>query len=64
MTNGGFSDKVKGTANKIKGETKDQIGNVADNALLRAEGKLDKLKGEAQKKIGELKDTFDDKDKK
>ena len=63
MTNNGFSDKVKGTVNKVKGETKDQIGNATDNSSLQAEGKFDKLKGKAQNKVGELKDKQSDKDK-
>ncbi|KAA0955893.1 CsbD family protein [Sporosarcina sp. ANT_H38] len=63
MTNNGFSDKVKGTVNKVKGETKDQIGNATDNSSLQAEGKFDKLKGKAQNKVGELKDKHSDKDK-
>jgi uncharacterized protein YjbJ (UPF0337 family) len=56
MTNSGFSDKLKGRINKGKGETKDQIGNIIDNASLQAEGKFDKLKSEAQKEIGKLKE--------
>ena len=60
MTNDGLSDKVKGTVNKVKGETKDQVGNATNDASLQTEGKFDKLKGEAQKKAGELKDKFSD----
>lgn len=58
MTENSFSDKVKGSVNKAKGELKDQIGNATDNSKLQAEGKADKLKGQAQEKIGELKDKF------
>jgi uncharacterized protein YjbJ (UPF0337 family) len=64
MTNNGFSDKLKGTVNKVKGETKDQIGNATNDASLQAEGKFDKLKGEAQKQVGELKEKLSDKDEK
>lgn len=64
MTNNGFSDKVKGTVNKIKGETKDQIGNASNDASLQAEGKFDKIKGEVQQKVGEMKQNFEDRDKK
>ncbi|MBO0586647.1 CsbD family protein [Sporosarcina sp. E16_8] len=60
MTSDSFSDKVKSTVNKVKGEAKDQIGNATNNPSLQAEGKFDKLKGEAQKKIGELKDKISD----
>ncbi|ALC87060.1 MULTISPECIES: CsbD family protein [Bacillaceae] len=55
----GLSDKLKGTVNKVKGETKDQIGNATDDRSLQADGKLDKLKGEAQKTVGEAKDRYD-----
>lgn len=58
MADNNFSDKIKGTASKVKGEIKDQIGNATDNAKLQAEGKADKLKGEAQEKIGEVKNLF------
>lgn len=60
MTNSGFSDKVKGTVNKVKGEAKDQVGNATNNASLQAEGKFDKLKGEVQKKVGKLKEGLSD----
>ncbi|QFF97431.1 CsbD family protein [Psychrobacillus glaciei] len=55
----GLSDKIKGTVNKAKGETKDQIGNATGDTKLQAKGKLDKLKGEAQQTIGETRDRFD-----
>lgn len=61
MTEKSFSDKVKGSVNKTKGEIKDQIGNVTGKTKLQAEGKADKLKGEAQVKIGEAKDRFNKK---
>lgn len=51
-----LSDKVKSTVNKVKGETKDQVGNAKNDPGLQAEGKLDKLKGEVQEGIGKLKD--------
>lgn len=61
MTNKGFSDKVKGTVNKAKGETKDQVGNATNNTKLQVEGKVDKAKGNAQEKIGEIKDELNKK---
>ncbi|GGA35094.1 CsbD family protein [Psychrobacillus lasiicapitis] len=60
----GLSDKFKGTVNKVKGETKDQIGNATDDKRLQAEGKLDKVKGEAQQEFGEFKERLDRKDNK
>ncbi|MGN7385922.1 CsbD family protein [Sporosarcina sp. SAFN-015] len=58
MKDNNYSDKIKGTVNKVKGEVKDQYGNATDDAMLQAEGKLDKLKGEAQQEVGEFKDRF------
>ncbi|PLS17570.1 CsbD family protein [Bacillus sp. M6-12] len=55
----GLSDKVKGTVNKIKGETKDQIGNASGNKEMQADGKKDKMKGSFQNTIGEAKDMLD-----
>lgn len=60
MKDNGFSDKVKSTVSKTKGELKDQIGNATNDVSLQAEGKLDKLKGKAQEKMGELKERFGD----
>ena len=53
----GLSDKVKSTVNKVKGETKDQVGNANNDPQLQAEGKLDKLKGSVQEGLGKLKDN-------
>ncbi|RFU61054.1 CsbD family protein [Peribacillus glennii] len=53
---GDFSDKVKSTVNKVKGEAKDQAGNAKGDPGLQAEGKMDKLKGRMQDGINKLKD--------
>lgn len=34
----GFSDKVKSSVNKIKGEIKDQVGNATNDKSLQADG--------------------------
>ena len=52
----GLSDKIKGTVNKAKGETKDQVGNAKNDPHLQAEGKLDKIKGNIQEGIGKVKE--------
>lgn len=62
MKDNGFSDKTKGTVNKVKGEVKDQVGNATNNQKLQAEGKIDKVKGKTQEKIGEVKDGFKKRD--
>ncbi|MFB4163202.1 CsbD family protein [Alteribacillus sp. JSM 102045] len=53
--NEGWSDKVKGAVNRAKGETKDQLGNAADDPKLQREGKVDKVKGNIQENIGDQK---------
>ncbi|RRN69091.1 CsbD family protein [Peribacillus simplex] len=53
----GLSDKVKSTVNKVKGETKDQVGNAKSDPHLQAEGKVDKLKGNLQDNISKLKNN-------
>jgi len=62
MTDNGFSDKLKGAGNKVKGEVKDEFGKATDNKKLQAEGKFDKVKGEVQEKVGETKDKFSNRD--
>ncbi|ANY65112.1 CsbD family protein [Paenibacillus sp. BIHB 4019] len=57
-SNNGLGDKIKGKANQVKGEIKDQIGKATNNESLQGEGKLDKAKGIAQEKIGELKNKI------
>ncbi|WOV87728.1 CsbD family protein [Sporosarcina oncorhynchi] len=60
MKENGYSDKVKGAVNKVKGEAKDQYGNATGDAKLQAEGKLDKLKGNLQDKVGDFKERHND----
>lgn len=57
----GFSDKLKSTGNKLKGEVKEAVGNKTDDPKLQAEGKLDQLKGAAQEKIADVKEKISDK---
>lgn len=61
MGNKEFSNRVKGAVNKVKGETKDQVGNATDNPKLLAEGKYDKIKGAVQEKISGAKERLADK---
>ncbi|MED3729196.1 CsbD family protein [Priestia endophytica] len=53
--NNGLSEKVKSAMNKVKGETKDQVGNATNDRHMQNEGKKDKLKGDVQKEIGKAK---------
>lgn len=52
--------KLKGTWDKVKGETKDTVGEMTDNERLQAEGKWDKVKGEAKQTYGEAKEKASD----
>lgn len=61
MSKDGFKDKVKGAANKAKGEAKEQWGKLTDDAKKQAEGKIDKAKGDLQEKLGKSKDKAEDK---
>ncbi len=58
-----FSDQVKGNWNQIKGQLKQQYGELTDNDLVFEEGKEDELVGRLQKKLGktkaEVKDMID-----
>jgi uncharacterized protein YjbJ (UPF0337 family) len=54
--NNGLSEKVKSAVNKVKGETKDQVGNATNDRRMQNEGEKDKLKGDVQKEMGKVKD--------
>ena len=49
-------DKLKGNWNQIKGELKQEYGELTDNDLMYREGKEDELLGKIQEKTGKTKD--------
>jgi uncharacterized protein YjbJ (UPF0337 family) len=51
-------DKLKGLADKIKGNVKEGVGSLSGNPELEEDGKSDQLKGAARKKVGEIKKVF------
>jgi uncharacterized protein YjbJ (UPF0337 family) len=51
-------DKIKGLADKIKGNIKEGVGSLSDNRDLEEDGKKDQLKGAAREKVGEIKKVF------
>ncbi|WLV24129.1 CsbD family protein [Aciduricibacillus chroicocephali] len=55
----GMDHKIEGAADKMKGEAKDQIGQLTDDKSKQAEGKWDKLKGEAKDSLGNMKNKMD-----
>lgn len=50
-----FTDKLKGNWNQIKGEMKQQWGDLTDDDLTYAEGQEDELLGRLQEKTGKAK---------
>ncbi|ASN06163.1 CsbD family protein [Virgibacillus necropolis] len=58
MANDGYKDKAKGFGNKVKGEAKEQWGNITNDNNRKSEGKFDKVRGEAQNEVGETKEKF------
>lgn len=57
MSNG-FTDKLKGASNKIKGEVKEEIGKNTNDPSLQVEGQRDQLKGETQERVADVKDKI------
>lgn len=52
---GELKDRVKGLANEAAGNTKQAIGDAADNARLHEEGRAQERRGEAQQVEGKIK---------
>lgn len=50
-------DKIKGSANQVKGSIKEAFGKVTGNKKVEAEGIADKAGGKAQSTVGGIKDT-------
>lgn len=50
-----FSDKLSGNWNQIKGELKQEYGQLSDDDLAYKEGKEDELLGRLQEKLGKTK---------
>lgn len=53
-------NRIKGTAEQVKGSIKEAVGKVTGNDKLEIEGKADKLAGKAQNEIGKAKDAARD----
>lgn len=57
---GSMQDKLKGNWNVIKGQLKQQYGDLTDDDLTYTEGQEDELLGRIQKKTGKTKDQLKD----
>lgn len=51
---GELTEKTKGVANEIAGNTKQAVGDATDNKSLENEGHAQETKGEAQNLNGEI----------
>jgi uncharacterized protein YjbJ (UPF0337 family) len=51
-------DRIKGSAEQIKGAVKEAAGKVLGDKKLETEGQTEKAVGKAQNAIGGLKDTL------
>jgi uncharacterized protein YjbJ (UPF0337 family) len=51
-------DKIKGSANQVKGTIKEKAGQASGDADLRDRGTAEKVGGTIQKKIGDVKKVF------
>lgn len=54
------TDKIKGNWNQVKGQLKQEFGDLTDNDLTYAEGQEDELIGRLQEKTGKTKDQIKD----
>lgn len=54
------SDRLKGTAQKLKGSIKRAVAKLTGNKPLETEGRLDEAAGAVRNAVGEAKDTVRD----
>jgi uncharacterized protein YjbJ (UPF0337 family) len=50
-------DRIKGSAEQIKGRMKEAVGKALGDTKLEADGKTDKAVGKVQNAVGGLKDA-------
>lgn len=53
-------DRVKGSADQMKGGVKETVGKVTGDSKMEAEGKGDKAKGKVENAVGGIKDAVKD----
>lgn len=53
-------DRIKGTAQRIKGGLKEVVGKMIGNSKLEADGRIEKATGSVRKAVGEAKDVVRD----
>ncbi len=50
-----ITDKIKGTMDKVVGNTKQGIGHATGDKKLETEGKVQEVKGYGEKAVGDVK---------
>jgi uncharacterized protein YjbJ (UPF0337 family) len=58
---GELTDKAKGIANQVAGQTKQAVGDATDRPDIEAEGAAQDAKGQGQNLKGTVKGLFGDK---
>jgi uncharacterized protein YjbJ (UPF0337 family) len=56
-------DRVKGSAQNMKGKVKEAAGKVTGDAKLETEGKADQVSGKIRNAVGGIKDSFREADR-
>jgi uncharacterized protein YjbJ (UPF0337 family) len=51
-------DRVKGSAEQIKGKVKEGVGKMTGDTKTETEGKADQVKGKVQNTVGGMKDAI------
>ena len=51
-------DKIKGTAQEVKGKVKEKAGEATGNRDLQDRGTVEKTGGKIQRKVGDIKKVF------
>lgn len=54
----GLEDKLKNTADDLKGKAKEAVGKASDDEELEAEGKGDQIKSDVKQAAEKVKDAF------
>lgn len=57
-------DRIKGSAQNIKGKVKEAAGDLMGDSKMKTEGKADQVAGKVKNTIGGAKDAIRDADRK
>ena len=54
------SDRITGTAQDVKGQVKEGVGNLTGDKKTQGEGYVDQISGTAKRTLGQARDTIRD----